>query len=196
MTLAPFYQKPAQTFSAGLAGAGGGAAQGGSCLIPGWKLCLIPGTREDRNLKGLQREGATQPQPLLHPGGYPSSAPLWPGGSKAKDRQRRRKAGQRRAGVGGRGRGAATGLHSGSVEVGERGGLGRAHSAGADGSPRQAQIGCSSASLAPPARVGGATAPPSGRWRGMAVRALEWPQREGELSGTGLQSGEGGVHSS
>lgn len=48
------------------------------------------------------------------------------------------------------------------------------------GTPRQVPLGgCSSACLVSATWVRGATAPPSGRWRGTAVRALVWPQKSG-----------------
>lgn len=158
------------------------------------------GSKSEWAAKGGRHPAAAAPVPRPGP-------PLRPhfglAGRKAKDLQRQRKPGNGGGPEWGAGAGAATGLYPGSAEVGERGGLGRARSAGADGPPRQARFGCVSASPAPPARVGGATAPPSGRWRGTAVRALEWPQREGaaEWNGApeeGLEASEceGGLHRS
>lgn len=63
-------------------------------------------------------------------------------------------------------------------EANERRPAGRA---AADPGSRALFSGCVSASLAPPAWVGGATAPPSGRCPGKAVRAFPLPRKSWEL---------------
>lgn len=110
-------------------------------------------------------------------------APLWPAGSESQGPAER----ERETGRGGLGCGWGRERvwTPGNEKVGERGGQERARSAGGAGPPRQARFGGRvSACLAPPARVRGATAPPSVRWRGTAVRGLVWPQKSGGANGT------------